>query len=111
PVIAIVDTNCDPDEVDYVIPGNDDAIRAVNLVTRGVAAALAAGSGRAAGGRGWSPTRLPRATGGPGRRSPRRGPPVRHARPAPSRRPPRPRSTTHPRSRRPGGPPRPGGPH
>ncbi len=34
PVIAIVDTNCDPDEVDYVIPGNDDAIRAVTLVTR-----------------------------------------------------------------------------
>jgi small subunit ribosomal protein S2 len=33
PVIAIVDTNCDPDEVDYVIPGNDDAIRAVSLVT------------------------------------------------------------------------------
>ena len=30
PIIAIVDTNCDPDEVDYVIPGNDDAIRAVN---------------------------------------------------------------------------------
>jgi len=29
PVVAIVDTNCDPDEVDYVIPGNDDAIRAV----------------------------------------------------------------------------------
>ena len=30
PIIAIVDTNCDPDEVDYIIPGNDDAIRAVN---------------------------------------------------------------------------------
>ena len=30
PVVAIVDTNCDPDEVDYVIPGNDDAIRAIN---------------------------------------------------------------------------------
>src|SRR2546429_2258251 len=40
PVIAIVDTNCDPDEVDYVIPGNDDAIRAVSLVTRIVADAL-----------------------------------------------------------------------
>ena len=34
PVIAIVDTNCDPDEVDFVIPGNDDAIRSVSLVTR-----------------------------------------------------------------------------
>ncbi len=33
PIVAIVDTNCDPDEVDYVIPGNDDAIRAVKLIT------------------------------------------------------------------------------
>ncbi|WP_368260080.1 30S ribosomal protein S2, partial [Clostridium paraputrificum] len=33
PVVAIVDTNCDPEEVDYVIPGNDDAIRAVKLIT------------------------------------------------------------------------------
>jgi small subunit ribosomal protein S2 len=40
PVIAIVDTNCDPDEVDYVIPGNDDAIRSVNLVTRVIADAI-----------------------------------------------------------------------
>jgi small subunit ribosomal protein S2 len=47
PVIAIVDTNCDPDEVDYIIPGNDDAIRAVNLVTRVVADALAEGYGMA----------------------------------------------------------------
>jgi small subunit ribosomal protein S2 len=43
PIIAIVDTNCDPDEVDYVIPGNDDAIRSVALVTRIVADALAEG--------------------------------------------------------------------
>ncbi|MGZ5351752.1 MAG: 30S ribosomal protein S2 [Actinomycetota bacterium] len=43
PVIAIVDTNCDPDEVDYVIPGNDDAIRSVSLVTRILADALAEG--------------------------------------------------------------------
>ena len=43
PVIAIVDTNCDPDEVDYVIPGNDDAIRSVSLVTRIIADALAEG--------------------------------------------------------------------
>jgi len=47
PVIAIVDTNCDPDEIDYVIPGNDDAIRAVNLVARVVADALAEGYGMA----------------------------------------------------------------
>jgi small subunit ribosomal protein S2 len=47
PVIAIVDTNCDPDEVDYVIPGNDDAIRAVTLVTRILADALGEGRGMA----------------------------------------------------------------
>ena len=33
PIVAIVDTNCDPDEVDYPIPGNDDAIRAITLIT------------------------------------------------------------------------------
>ena len=43
PVIAILDTNCDPDEVDYKIPGNDDAIRAVSLLTRVVADAVADG--------------------------------------------------------------------
>src|SRR5262249_37449767 len=47
PVVAIVDTNCDPDEVDYVIPGNDDAIRAISLVTRVLADALAEGYGMA----------------------------------------------------------------
>jgi len=40
PIIAIVDTNCDPEEVDYVIPGNDDAIRAVKLVTSKMADAI-----------------------------------------------------------------------
>jgi small subunit ribosomal protein S2 len=43
PVVAILDTNCDPDEVDYKIPGNDDAIRSINLLTRVVADAVAAG--------------------------------------------------------------------
>ncbi|MCB0917076.1 MAG: 30S ribosomal protein S2 [Actinobacteria bacterium] len=43
PVIAILDTNCDPDEVDYPVPGNDDAIRAVTLLTRVVADAVADG--------------------------------------------------------------------
>ncbi len=43
PVIAILDTNCDPDEVDYPIPGNDDAIRSVSLLTRVVADAVADG--------------------------------------------------------------------
>ena len=37
PIVAIVDTNCDPDMVDYVIPGNDDAIRAIRLVTTKIA--------------------------------------------------------------------------
>ena len=40
PIIAIVDTNCDPDEVDYVIPGNDDAIRAVKLISAKIADAI-----------------------------------------------------------------------
>ncbi|HHU64331.1 MAG TPA: 30S ribosomal protein S2 [Clostridiales bacterium] len=40
PIVAIVDTNCDPDEVDYVIPGNDDAIRAVKLLTEKIADAV-----------------------------------------------------------------------
>lgn len=40
PIVAIVDTNCDPDEVDYVIPGNDDAIRAVKLITQLIADAV-----------------------------------------------------------------------
>ena len=40
PVIAIVDTNCDPDDVDYVIPGNDDAIRAVKLIAGCMADAI-----------------------------------------------------------------------
>ncbi|MBC8596672.1 30S ribosomal protein S2 [Qingrenia yutianensis] len=43
PVVAIVDTNCDPDEVDYVIPGNDDAIRAVKLITATIANAVIEG--------------------------------------------------------------------
>ncbi|BEU87485.1 30S ribosomal protein S2 [Selenomonas sp. TAMA-11512] len=43
PIVAIVDTNCDPDEVDYVIPGNDDAIRAVRLLTAAMADAVVEG--------------------------------------------------------------------
>jgi small subunit ribosomal protein S2 len=43
PIIAIVDTNCDPDEIDYIIPGNDDAIRAIRLLTSRVADACIAG--------------------------------------------------------------------
>ena len=43
PIIATVDTNCDPDEIDYVIPGNDDAIRAVRLLTSAMASAIVEG--------------------------------------------------------------------
>ena len=44
PIVAIVDTNCDPDEVDYVIPGNDDAIRAVKLISSAIANAIIEGN-------------------------------------------------------------------
>jgi small subunit ribosomal protein S2 len=43
PIIALVDTNCDPDEAEYVIPGNDDAIRSCSLITRVIANAIAEG--------------------------------------------------------------------
>ena len=44
PIVAIVDTNCDPDEIDYVIPGNDDAIRAVKLISGAIAIAIIEGN-------------------------------------------------------------------
>src|SRR5947209_19024087 len=43
PVVAVVDTNCDPDEVDYVIPGNDDALRAIRLFTTKISEAISEG--------------------------------------------------------------------
>jgi small subunit ribosomal protein S2 len=46
PVIALVDTNCDPDDADYVIPGNDDAIRSCSLIVRVIAAAIEAGKSK-----------------------------------------------------------------
>jgi small subunit ribosomal protein S2 len=48
PIIALVDTNCDPDEADFVIPGNDDAIRSCALVIRAIADGIAAGKAKAA---------------------------------------------------------------
>ncbi|MFC1578089.1 30S ribosomal protein S2 [Thermodesulfobacteriota bacterium] len=48
PIIAIVDTNCDPDDIDYIIPGNDDAIRAIRLITARMADACIEGSARLA---------------------------------------------------------------
>ena len=47
PVIALVDTNCDPDEADFVIPGNDDAIRSCSLIIRAVADGIEAGKAKA----------------------------------------------------------------
>jgi small subunit ribosomal protein S2 len=47
PVIGVVDTNCDPDEVDYVIPGNDDALRSIRLFAAGIADAILSGRGLA----------------------------------------------------------------
>ena len=55
PIIAILDTNCDPDDVDYPIPGNDDAIRSVTLLTRVLADAVAEGLMSRAGGKGDEP--------------------------------------------------------
>ncbi|MBA3244973.1 MAG: 30S ribosomal protein S2 [Actinobacteria bacterium] len=46
PIIALVDTNCDPDEADYIIPGNDDAIRSCSLIVRAIAEGVAAGKTR-----------------------------------------------------------------
>ena len=46
PVIALVDTNCDPDEADYVIPGNDDAIRSCSLIVQAIADGIAAGQSK-----------------------------------------------------------------
>jgi small subunit ribosomal protein S2 len=46
PIIALVDTNCDPDEADYIIPGNDDAIRSCSLIVRAIAEGIAAGKTR-----------------------------------------------------------------
>src|SRR5437870_8211809 len=48
PVVALVDTNCDPDEADYVIPGNDDAIRSCSLVVRAIADGVAEGQAKVA---------------------------------------------------------------
>jgi len=47
PVVALVDTNCDPDEADYVIPGNDDAIRSCSLIVRAIANGIADGQSKA----------------------------------------------------------------
>jgi small subunit ribosomal protein S2 len=63
PVIGVVDTNCDPDEVDYVIPGNDDALRSIRLFAAGMADAVLAGRGMAeSSAAGETPDREPQTT-------------------------------------------------
>ena len=114
PIIGLVDTNCDPDGIDFVIPGNDDAIRSCYVVTRAIGDDVAEGTlrvprrggPRAPGGRGGG---APRRRGARPRARPRsrraaRRPSRRAARPRPPRRPPRARATApppRPRSRRP----------
>ena len=116
PVIAILDTNCDPDEVDYKIPGNDDAIRSVALLTRVIADAVAEGLVARSGG-GTSTAEEPLAewerellATSEARRPPPR-PPPRTPRPTPPRpTPPRPRplwASRPPRRPRPPRPPPP----
>ena len=64
PVVALVDTNCDPDDADYVVPGNDDAIRSCSLVVQAVADAIAEGRARV------SEQELARANGRPSEEAP-----------------------------------------
>jgi len=80
PILAITDTNCDPDVIDYVIPGNDDAIRSIKLITSRIADAVVEGSqrrkefaGREGGGDDQQRGRSPAADVYQGSRGPRRG--------------------------------------
>jgi len=75
PVIGVVDTNCDPDEVDYVIPGNDDALRAIRLFASKIADAVSSGRGIR------ESVQADDADGGEGDDRGRRARPVRQARP------------------------------
>ena len=77
PVVGVVDTNCDPDEVDVLVPGNDDALRAIRLFAGKVADAVLAG-------RGLREARGADAGAGEGRRPPRRRGPRRGRRPRPT---------------------------
>ena len=63
PIVAIVDTNCDPTGIDYPVPGNDDAIRAVRLITSRVADAIARAAARSAKDEGEAAARSPRPRG------------------------------------------------
>ena len=78
PLVAVVDTNCDPDVIQYVIPGNDDAIRSGTLMCRIIADAVDEGRliGSKGSGNGGGPGRAHRRGGGPRRRRAGRGPPA-----------------------------------
>ncbi len=65
PVVALVDTNCDPDDADFVIPGNDDAIRSCSLILRVLADGLAAGGSKVREGEFAQPNGQPAEAGGP----------------------------------------------
>jgi small subunit ribosomal protein S2 len=75
PVIGVVDTNCDPDEVDFVIPGNDDALRAIRLFASKIADAVSSGRGIR------ESVQADDVDGGDGDDRGRRSRPVRQARP------------------------------
>jgi small subunit ribosomal protein S2 len=82
PVIALVDTNCDPDEADYIVPGNDDAIRSCSLIVRAIADGIAAGQQHATA----ADFQKPAPAAGPGQAGPEAEPqpePVAQAEPAP----------------------------
>ena len=100
PIIAVVDTNCDPDIIQYVIPGNDDAIRSGSLMCRVIADAVEEGrfiaSRRGTGTARRARRRAHRGRRGPRRRRAGRGTPPGAARPAGARRPPRLRWGTDP---------------
>jgi len=65
PIIALVDTNCDPDDADYVIPGNDDAIRSCSLIVRVIAEGIAAGKSKVTAEEMAAPAPQPEAEAGP----------------------------------------------
>jgi len=81
PIIGIVDTNCDPDEVDYVIPGNDDALRAIRLFASRIADAVVTGRGLRETAKAEANVDAAEDTGDEARRSAR---PVRRPRPEPA---------------------------
>ena len=87
PIIALVDTNCDPDEADYIIPGNDDAIRSCSLIVKAIADGIAAGQSKvtpkemAANGNGAAPAEEAPAEEAPAAEAPAAEAPVAEAEP------------------------------